>query len=307
VDSAASSQRQEDRVTSKHFTAADCLALVERSPAAVADHDRDAWMQLFARYSLVEDPVGSAPHIIGIFDRQSGYRSADRLRRFYETFIAPNTIRFDVYRDIVCGLHVVRDLTIEITMAPHVVVRVPMHLLYELTVEDNVLKIFRLAAHWELRPMLRQQMTAGWQSLKVGNASALRMMRHQGVAGMAGFMRALRSVGDAGKAHVERFAQYFNAGNVAALESLFAAPDTLIAFPHASRYLSISACADEGGALKFGKLLAAGNVVSATMDYSRAGESHQGVAFFELDIRRLLIVAASFYWAPSQDVPGVDG
>lgn len=284
-------------MTVKQYTEADCLALVERSPAAVARHDRAAWMQLFARFSLVEDPVGSAPHINGIFDARSGFRSADRLRRFYETFIAPNTIKFHVDRDIVCGLHVVRDLTIEITMAPLVVVRVPMHLLYELTLEDDELKIFRLAAHWELRPMLQQQMRAGWRSMRVGNAAAVRMVRYQGLAGVAGFMRALRSVGAAGKQQAERFARYFNAGDAQALASLFAGPDIVIAFPYAGRLISIADCATEGGELSFSKLLAAGNVVSATVDYQRSGKRIQGVMFFELETHGLRIAAAACYWS----------
>jgi len=289
----------------QHFTDADCLALVERSPAAVARHDQAAWMQLFARYSVVEDPVGSAPHINGIFDGHSGYRSTDRLRRFYETFIAPNTIQFHVDRDIVCGLHVVRDLTIEITMAPLVVVRVPMHLLYELTVEWRELKIFRLAAHWELRPMLQQQMAAGWRFLKVGNASALRMVRHQGFAGMAGFMRALRSVGEAGKARAVRFAECFNAGDAVAFASLFATPDIEIGFPYAGRKIPVLDCVSEGGELKLSKLLAAGNMVSATVDYNRSGKSIQGVMFLELETHRLRIVAATCYWPTSSGTAGL--
>jgi hypothetical protein len=286
-------------VTTKHFTEADCLALVERSPRAVARHDQAGWMQLFARYSLVEDPVGSAPHINGIFDATSGYRSADRLRRFYETFIAPNTITFHVERDIVRDLHVVRDLTIEITMAPQVVVRVPMHLLYELTIEDDALKIFRLAAHWELGPMLKQQMTAGWHSVRVGNAAALRMIRNQGLAGMAGFMRALRTVGAEGKSRVEQFVRHFNAGDSGALASLFAAPKSLIEFPFAGHHLSISDCVREGGELRLGKLLASGNTLSATMDFDRSGRRIQGVVFFELETHRLQIVAVDCYWSSS--------
>ena len=279
------------------FSDADCLALVQRSPAAVAAHDRQAWLALFARYNLVEDPVGSAPHIGGIFDARSGYRSNAHLQRFYQTFIAPNAIRFEVDRDIVCGLHVVRDLTIEITMAPGVVVRVPVHLLYELTVEDDALKIFRLAAHWELWPMLRQQFASGWPMLQVGGASTLRMLRHQGIIGTAGFMRALSSVGEAGKRQIIRFAQYFNAGNAAALQSLFAAPGTRIAFPCGQPEVTPAECTAEGGEIRLGKLLAAGNLVSATVDYNRADKHCRGVAFFELDKRRLRIVTASFYWS----------
>ncbi|MCB1687747.1 MAG: hypothetical protein KDI33_04650 [Halioglobus sp.] len=283
-------------LTEEGFTEADCLALVERSPAAVAVHDKAAWLALFARYNLVEDPVGSAPHITGVFDARSGFRSNGRLSRFYETFIAPNTIRFEVERDTVCGLHVVRDLTIEIAMAPEVVVRVPVHLLYELTVEAGELKIFRLAAHWELWPMLQQQIATGRHFMWVGGASALRMMRHQGVTGMAGFMRALSSVGAVGKAQADRFARHFNAGDTAQLKRLFAAADTLIAFPHAGRYLPVTDCARQGGELHFSKVLAAGNMVSATVNY-RSPDGHcQGVVFFELDMRSLLIVALTFYW-----------
>ena len=286
---------------SKHFSEADCLALVERSPAAVAAQDKLAWLALFARYSLVEDPVGSSPHITGIYDRRSGYRSSERLSRFFATFIAPNTIRFQVDRDVVCGLHVMRDLTIEITMSPKVVVRVPVHLLYELTIEGGELKVFRLAAHWELWPMLKQQIATGRPFLKVGSASAGRMLRHLGVAGMAGFMRALSSVGRAGKEKVEQFARNFNAGDPMALESLFASPDIEIDFPHAGPRLSIAGCIREGGQMSLTKLLSAGNVVSAAVAYERGGGIHHGVALFELNKRSLRIVALTFYWPQRHD------
>jgi hypothetical protein len=284
-------------VTSTTFNITDCLALVERSPAAVAVHDKAAWLALFARYSLVEDPVGSAPHITGIYDAGDGYRGRGGLGRFYETFIAPNTIVFHVNRDIVNGLHVVRDLTIEIEMSAKVTVRVPTHLLYELTVEGEELKILRLAAHWELGPMLRQQMASGRAFLAVGCASAARMWRHQGLRGIAGFIRALSGVGAAGKAQVELFARYFNASDSAALERLFATPAISVAFPHAHRHLPITQCVAEKGDVRFTKMLAAGNVVSATVAYQQSGRRHDGVAIFEFHRRSLRIVALSFYWA----------
>jgi hypothetical protein len=286
-------------VTSIPCSAADCLALVERSPAAVAARDKAAWLQLFARYNLVEDPVGSAPQISGIYDRRTGYRGSDRLGRFFDTFIAPNTIRFHVDRDVVCGLHVVRDLTIEITMSPSVIVHVPVHLLYELTVEDDELKIFRLAAHWEFWPMLKQQTASGWPFVAVGSASAARLLRHMGVTGMVGYMRALSSVGAAGKEQIAHFLRYFNAGDAVALGSLFARPDIEIAFPHAGQRLAIADCARQGGEMQFSKQLAAGNVVSATVVYQRADQTFHGVAIFELDSRSLRIVALSFYWSRS--------
>jgi hypothetical protein len=286
----------EDGVTTQCFTEQQCLACVERSPAAVAAHDKDAWLSLFARYNVVEDPVGAAPHVTGVFDKRTGYRSNGRLSRFYDTFIAPNTIRFDVERDTVCGLHVVRDLTIEITMAPQVVVRVPMHLLYELIVEAGELKIFRLAAHWELRPMLQQQVAQGRAFIGVGAASTARMLRHQGIVGMAGFMSALSSVGAAGKAQADRFVRFFNASDVAGAQALFMEPTAMISFPYAQRRLSIADCIAQGGELRLGKILAAGNTVSATVDYSTPDGQHSGVVFFELQTTGLRIASLDFYW-----------
>jgi hypothetical protein len=247
----------------------------------------------------VEDPVGSAPQVSGVYDRRAGCRGMEPLARFFDTFIAPNTIRFHVDRDLVCGLHVVRDLTIEITMAPQVVVHVPVHLLYELVVEDEALKIFRLAAHWEFWPMLKQQLAAGWPSVKVGNTAAVRLLRHMGISGMAGYLRALSSVGAAGKEQVARFARGFNSADVPSLQRLFARDDIAIDFPHAGARLSITACASQGGELRFTKVLAAGNVVSATVEYRRADRELPGVAFFELDRRSLRIAALSFYWSES--------
>ena len=119
----------------------DLLKQVEKSPAAVAIHDKKAWMSIFAQYHIVEDPVGSNPHISGLYDSVSGCRGNDALSRFFDTFIAPNKISFDVKRDIVCGTHVVRDLTINIEMSAKVKAQVPMHLLYELISENGEWKI----------------------------------------------------------------------------------------------------------------------------------------------------------------------
>ena len=169
------------------------IAFVERSPAAVAQHDRAGWIALFAADCVIEDPVGSRPHRAG--DR-------DVIARFYDTFIAPNVIEFRRGRDYVDGLQVLRDLSIEIRMAPRVVIRVPMYLVYELCREAGELRIRRLAAHWELRPMLMQLLRCGLRGLPSALALGLRMIRLQGLGGTLGFMRAWRSVGPAGKAAV---------------------------------------------------------------------------------------------------------
>ena len=77
------------------------------------------------------------------------------LGRFYDTFIAPNKIEFEVAKDSVNGNLVVRDLNVHTTMSTLKLI-VPMHLLYELEEEQGIYRIKRLAAHWELMPMMSQ-------------------------------------------------------------------------------------------------------------------------------------------------------
>lgn len=279
------------------FSNADCLALAGRSPAAVAVHDKSAWLSLFARHSRVEDPVGSAAHVSAAPVPAAGQPGVDRLGPFYETFIAPNAIRFHVDRDCVRGLEVMRDLTIEIAMSPRVTVRVPVHLLYELTEEEGALKIRRLAAHWELWPMLKQQMATGWPFLQVGMASFWRMLRHQGLRGTLGFMRALSGVGEAGKARVMRFARCLGAGDRDGMAALCARPDIGVVFADEGPRQSLDELAGIGVELRLAKLLAAGDAVTATIDCRGPGTRRRGVALFEFDRSSLAIVSLTFYWA----------
>lgn len=274
----------------------DCLSLVECSPAAVAAHDKQAWLDLFASYNIVEDPVGSRPHLSGVYDARESRRGFGPLSRFYDTFIAPNTICFDVQRDIVCGLHVVRDLSLSITMAPGLVVNTPMHLRYELCQQQGQLKIFRLAAHWELWPALQQQMNGGKGSARVGMAAGWRMLRQLGPGGVAGFMGALSSVGDKGKDQVQRFAEYFNQRSPAIVE-LFASASVPIRFAAQERTISPEELATEQGVISLSKLLAAGNYVTASCCLTIEDVDYCGVVFFEFDKRQLAIVDVAFYLA----------
>lgn len=209
------------------------LAHVARSPVLCAAHDKAGWIALFARDAQINDPVGSAPH-----------EGHEAISRFYDTFIAPNALKFDVEQDFVAGMSVMRDLTLTSTMATGLAIPVPMHLRYDLAEESGVLKIHRLYAHWELPVLLRQQLGTfnGWlTSLQL----TPQLLRHQGFGGLLGFMRGLRSVGKAGK--------------LAALAHMQTAPGFQGATP--------------------GKILAAGNWVSVT--FHRDGG--RGVALFGFD------------------------
>src|SRR5687767_12055103 len=81
------------------FDPAALLAHVAQSPKLCAAHDKAGWVSLFARDGQINDPVGSKPH--------DGHAA---ISRFYDTFIAPNALKFDVERDFVSGMSVMRDL-----------------------------------------------------------------------------------------------------------------------------------------------------------------------------------------------------
>lgn len=262
------------------------------SPRAVASHDRAAWLGLFAECHVVEDPVGSRPHFGGVFDDVSGQRGRGALERFFDTFIAPNNIVFHVDRDTVCDYHVVRDLIIEIRMAPTVVTRVPMHLLYELVEQQGQLKIQRLAAHWELGPMLRQTAQPTLAHLRVNNQLGARMFKLQGLRGIGGFMRALSSVGETGKQVVRRLAQCLTQNDGVGVVELFAT-DARIEFPYGSAAIVPAALVAACQQLSFSKLLAAGDAVTASFTLNN---QYRGVAFFYLNRRSLRISRAVFYW-----------
>jgi hypothetical protein len=262
------------------------------SPRAVASHDRDAWLGLFADCHIVEDPVGSKPHFGGVFDVATGVRGRGALERFFDTFIAPNNIVFHVDRDMVCDYHVVRDLTIEIHMAPTVITRVPMHLLYELVEQRGQLKIQRLAAHWELGPMLRQTAQPTLAHLRVNNALGARMFKLQGLSGVGGFMRALSSVGENGKAVVHRLGHALTQGDTKASLALFTT-DATVAFPYGTEPIAPPTLLSVCRQLSFTKMLAAGDAVTASFTLNN---EHRGVAFFYFNRRSLRISRAVFYW-----------
>ncbi|QBJ98051.1 transporter [Rhodococcus sp. ABRD24] len=206
-------------------TAQEILDLARQSPTAVAEHDKTAWLGLFADRHVVEDPVGGRPVLGGLFDRRTGRRGGDPLARFWDTFIAPNEIRFHVeHDDIVSGLNVVRDVTIETGLGGGVVAKAPMHLLYETTLDEGAPRIRRIAAHWEVAPMFAQVAGVDAAKLRVAAGMSARMLRLQGLGGALAFGLAVRSVGERGKQAVRRLVESAQRGDRAALEMLGGRP-----------------------------------------------------------------------------------
>lgn len=281
------------------------LATVLASPAAVAAKDRAAWVSIFARYSTVEDPVGSQPHSSGGYDHGSGLRGQGKLERFFDTFIAPNEIEFLVDRDIICGNHVVRDLTIQITMAEKVVVKVPMHLLYELTEEacdltnkESELRISHLAAHWEAWPMVKQILGQGVPAYKVLCALGWRMMKIQGLSGALGFSKGFFGIGNTGKEAVEHFVSAVNNQNTGELAGLFEPLNLGIHLPYGVENHSPMDFLDHfNDQLSTSKVLVSGASATATMTLTNEqGVKKQGVVMFDFHGKTQKIHEVRFYW-----------
>ena len=188
------------------------MAVVERSPAAVAAHDRAAWLALFSDDAVVEDPVGAPPA-----PKRDG-----TLGRFYDAFIAPHEIHFEIRGDHVLGDDVFRDAVIHTTVRRGVNVDVPAYLLYQVADRGGALFARRMAAHWQLSGMVGLAVRLGpraWVAMTVLFAG---MVQHLGVGWVAGYLASLwRTVGRRGTALAAGLADALARRDAAALGQLF--------------------------------------------------------------------------------------
>ncbi|WP_227996181.1 nuclear transport factor 2 family protein [Nocardia australiensis] len=245
-------------------TAADLLSAVRASPRAVAAHDRAAWVELFGTDAVVNDPVGSRPHV---------GRSA--IERFYDTFIGPNTITFQVDHDFISPPTVVRDLMIRIAMSTGATVAVPMHLRYDLAEADGTWKITRLAAHWELAAMVVQLLRTGAPGLGAALKLGPQLVVNQGLGGAAGMMRALFGVGRAGKRAANRILSAAADTDISRVRRLID-HNTVIEMP-AGTPVSVEEFTNRVRNMRWDKMIAAGRTVSVSVEL---GDAH-GVVFIE--------------------------
>ncbi|MEV0245476.1 nuclear transport factor 2 family protein [Nocardia sp. NPDC050712] len=246
-------------------TAEALLAAVHASPRAVAAHDKSTWVALFTADAEVNDPVGARPHV---------GRAA--IERFWDTFIGPNGIAFDVDRDLVGGRAVVRDLYIETTMSTGATVRVPMHLRYDLAEVDGAWKIVRLAAHWEFAAMVTQLMLrTGVRGLTAAVKLGPQLIANQGVGGMFGMLRAVRSVGRTGKKAVTQLFSAAAATDIGRVRALLD-DSTALQLPAGST-VSAEEFTNRTRNMRWDKLIAAGRTVSVSVEL----EGARGVAFVD--------------------------
>ncbi|ONM48125.1 nuclear transport factor 2 family protein [Nocardia donostiensis] len=236
-------------------TTTELLTAVLASPRAVAAHDRAAWVGLFTDDAVVNDPVGASPHT-----------GTAAIERFYDTFIAPNSIAFDVEHDFAGPGTILRDLAIEITMSTGATVRVPMHLRYELAGTDRGLRIAYLAAHWELPAMIARLLGTGPRGLGAGAKLGGLLIRNQGVGGLTGMARACTGVGGRGKRVAGALFAAASAGNTGAVTQLLGGRGIELV-PGGS--VPVEEFVGRARGLRQGKTIAAGRTVTASIEFEQ--------------------------------------
>ena len=245
---------------------AELIAAVERSPAATDAHDRFGWVGIFTADARVEDPYGSQPHV-----------GHDEIGRFYDTFIAPRQVIFHRDIDVTVGAAVVRDLKLEIVMAPEVVLHVPMHLRYDLRESDGEWAVARLRAHWELPAMVFSMLAHGVKSLPPSLRLVRELLRNQGIGGSVGYLKGFRRPGRRVRRQVATLLDAAVAGDQ--LSARRALSDGAVVSLGEDAPLALGQFVDSVRGGRWYKMIATGDTVSASVHTPSA----RGVAFCEID------------------------
>ncbi|HEY9311780.1 ketosteroid isomerase family protein [Williamsia sp.] len=245
------------------------LALVERSPAAAGAHDRDAWVGLFVDGGIVNDPVGSRPHV-----------GRSEIERFYDTFIGPRNITFHRDVDVMWDRSVVRDLELEVEMSQKVTLRVPVFIRYDLHECDGDLRIARLAAYWELPGMITQFLRCGVAAGPVGVKLTMALLRNQGIRGTVGFVAGFRRVGRAATAVVGSFLEAASRGDVGGARRLLDPNASVVVLGEV--VVGVESIVGQLGGVGAGKIVAAGDTVAVALTVG----DRKGVGFFVFGAKR---------------------
>ena len=261
------------------------LAVVERSPAAVAVHDRAAWLDLFSDDAVVEDPVGSAP----------APKTDGTLGRFYDTFIAPHGIRFEIRRDHFLGDDVFRDAVIHTHVRDGVDVQVEAYLLYQVADRGGALKARRMAAHWTLARMTGLALRLGPRAWWAMTGLFLRMIRVMGPGWVGAYLASLwRGIGGGGRDAAERLARAVEARDEQALAALFAPSAELELGERALTPSSLLGALPPGTKLRVDAPVAAGWTTSFRFRLEGASPA-EGLALLEFDPSTRKIRRARFF------------
>jgi hypothetical protein len=272
------------------------IALVDTSPELVGKHDREGWLNLFSSNAIVQDPVGAGPNRKGK-DMRKG---KDALGRFYDIFIGPNTIKFDVHQDIVVGNEMVREVSIHTTLPNGAITIVHCFLLYKVVEESGQLKIEALRAHWNFgKNAMSLMKNNGIKGMTGSTVQFSTMIKVQGMKRIIEYMGAMyKGILGKGIKTANAFAAAVNAKDEAAFTKLFDSGAT-IDFPAGGKPIAAGEFLKGAGKdikLEIKNLRSGGWFTSGAVDVTIGGSSKHGVVFFEFSPKSKKIINARFFW-----------
>ena len=272
------------------------IALVDRSPDLVGKHDREGWLNLFSLNAIVQDPVGAGPNR----KDKDMRKGKDALGRFYDIFIGPNTIKFDVHQDIVVGDEMVREVSIHTTLPNGAITIVHCYLIYKIIEENGQLKIESLRAHWDFgKNAMALMKNNGFKGITGSTVQFGTMIKVQGMKRITEYMGAMyKGILKKGIKSANAFATAVNARDEAAFAHLFDAGAT-IAFPVGGKPIAAGDFLKGAGKdvkLEFKGLRSGGWFTSCALDAKGGGLDKHGVVFFEFSPKSKKIINARFFW-----------
>ena len=272
------------------------VTLIDRSPALVAVHDRKGWLDLFSSNAVVEDPVGAGSNRKGK-DMRKG---KDALGRFYDIFIAPNSISFTIHQDIVIGNEMVRDVAIQTVLPNGAVTIVAAYLIYRVIEENNQMKVESLRAHWDFTAnamtLLKKN---GFKGITAATVQFGTMIKVQGIKRVIEYCGAMyKGIRGKGIKSVKNFAVALNDDDEAVFMKLLD-KDVVIEFPAGKKvsphdFLNIAMMKDFK--INVSELRSGGWYTSCVFALIGGSTRNKGVAFFQFNPKSKKITNARFFW-----------
>ena len=226
--------------------------------------------------------------------------SARLLGRFYDIFIGPNKIKFDVHQDVVVGDEMVREVSIHTTLPNGAITIVHCYLIYRIVEENGQPKIESLRAHWDFgNNALALMKNNGFKGMTGSAVQFGTMIKVQGMKRIIEYMGAMyKGILKKGIKAANAFAAAVNAKDEAAFARLFDAGAT-IEFPVGSKPISAGDFLKGAGKdvkLEFKALRSGGWFTSCAVDVKGGGLDKHGVVFFEFSPKSKKIINARFFW-----------
>jgi len=122
-------------------------AASQRSMRCVEQKTKAAWLDLFADDALIEDPVGISP----LDPEGKGHRGKAAIGTFWDTFIAPSDIKFDIRHSYAGGNEVANVGVITTTTPDGTTALAEGVFVYKI---NDAGKLVSLRAFWEFERMM---------------------------------------------------------------------------------------------------------------------------------------------------------